>query len=156
MWENEFEKNGYLKKKFFSLAQIKELESLVIQLGYDSDDVSREDKNVRTADEPIDKRKEVFNAINEFVLAHIGQTFEDYEPVVVNVFQKLPSAGRTPLHNHPSIVDENRYKTLTMWIPLHEIPKFGSNLNVIPGSHKIDFNLSTSEINVICLLKSFI
>ena len=140
-WQEEFDKNGFIKQKIFDQDQLSELIEISKNLGYGINDNEGNKKFIKTIFESPKTRLKIFTAICKFMNKYIENIFIDYEFVLTVLFQKHPGSGQTRLHQHPTIVDEEKFRSVTIWIPLSETPTYASSLNVIPGSHRVDYGI---------------
>ncbi|MDI1280368.1 phytanoyl-CoA dioxygenase family protein [Brevundimonas sp.] len=84
-----------------------------------------------------DYKERLFDAIWEYLEDAVTALLPEYEPLVINVFDKRPSdaCDSVPIHQNPSFVDEPRYKSVSLWIPLGDTSKQNGTVGVLPGSH---------------------
>lgn len=71
---------------------------------------------------------------------HLPTWFHDYEPIVATFIVKHPGEASSMLmHHEPTYVDETRYRTFNIWIPLVEItwdPPNGG-IQLVPGTESL-------------------
>ena len=82
-----------------------------------------------------DKRmidKEIKNAISDGIL----KEFPDYDILVSNFVIKYPGNDSfLPLHRDWSVVDEQKHKSISLWIPLVDVTTKNGALGFVPKSH---------------------
>lgn len=57
-----------------------------------------------------------------------------------------PDGGFAP-HQDPSLVDERRFRGVTVWIPLEDTDADNGALHVVPGSHRLSTQLRRSDVD---------
>ncbi len=86
-------------------------------------------------------RARLYHAVHTFVRQALDALLVEYDPLVVNLFQKLPGGGGVPdgvaIHQNPSFVDEPRFKSVSVWIPLVDAERHNGTLGVLRGSHDV-------------------
>ena len=71
---------------------------------------------------------------------HLGEVFVDHRVVFTTFVVKFPGRDSSMfLHEDRTYVDEQRYRSLTLWIPLVDTsPALGNgNLRIVPGSQRL-------------------
>lgn len=82
--------------------------------------------------------KEIHNA-NAEILSHIyDEWFVNYKSIVNAFVVKTPGAASVvPIHQDSASVDEEKYSSINLWIPLEDISAHNGVMYVIPKSHHI-------------------
>jgi hypothetical protein len=69
----------------------------------------------------------------------ITELFDDYRFVLGNFLTKAPfSDWPIPLHQDGMFVDEARFESVSLWVPLRTVGPQSGCLRVMPGSHRIN------------------
>ena len=82
-------------------------------------------------------KERLFDSVWAFLEAKVGAVLPGYEPLVINMFDKLPGDAYdpVPIHQNPSFVDEPAHKSVSLWIPLCDVDRTNGTVGVMPGSH---------------------
>lgn len=85
-----------------------------------------------------DKRKKIdlFRKIYPYAQL-INKHLYNYKIIQISIFDKLPGGGSISFHQHPNLVDETKYCSLSTWIPLNDTTTDMGTLHVVKGSHRI-------------------
>jgi ectoine hydroxylase-related dioxygenase (phytanoyl-CoA dioxygenase family) len=132
-----FERQGYITLPFLSEEQIAELDHYfddthpqLPESGFVSDSYSGDFELKKKAS---DKIVSVFQPSYE-------RYFQNYTPFGGSYLYKIPSEdSELVLHQDWTIVDEERYVALNVWVPLCDIHADNGPLMVLPGSHYPSF-----------------
>jgi ectoine hydroxylase-related dioxygenase (phytanoyl-CoA dioxygenase family) len=54
----------------------------------------------------------------------------------IGVFDKLPGGAGIEVHQHATLVDESKYRSLTIWLPASDTSVAMGTLHVVKGSHE--------------------
>lgn len=84
-----------------------------------------------------DYKKRIYDNVWACLKDDIEAILPNYEPLVINVFDKPPSEAYdpVPIHQNPSFVDEPRHRSVSLWIPLSDVDRENGTVGVLPGSH---------------------
>lgn len=67
----------------------------------------------------------------------VRQIFQDYKTLGAGfLLKQAGTAGRMPLHQDWTVVDESQYRSITIWIPLIDVNAENGAIRVLPGSHE--------------------
>jgi hypothetical protein len=67
------------------------------------------------------------------------RNFQDYRAISEQFILKKPGAQTNfPIHQDWSIVDENHFYSLNIWIPLQDVDESNGAMWIVKGSHRID------------------
>ncbi|HYK04889.1 MAG TPA: phytanoyl-CoA dioxygenase family protein [Thermoanaerobaculia bacterium] len=83
-------------------------------------------------------RAKVHGAIKEVVAPRAAQLLPEYRFCICNFLVKEPqqsAEGVVQVHQDPSFVDEDRYSSIGVWIPLVDTDAT-NGIAVLPGSHR--------------------
>ncbi len=138
-YEEQFQKDGYVRIPFLTSDEVKELKQLyfdslpnsggLIRAGEISYDFTFIDKN-------IDYKREVFDIISKRFEGLVDKYLADFTPVIANFIRKHPEDGEVPMHQNWAFVDESKYISVSIWCPLVDSNEKNGTLQVVPGTHK--------------------
>lgn len=83
-------------------------------------------------------RREVWDVLRPVLEPRAGALLAGYEACTAALMIKFPGedSGFIP-HQDWSLVDEARYRSVNIWIPLVDVDERNGALRVLPGSHKV-------------------
>lgn len=86
-------------------------------------------------------KKKIQQELEKIVDAATGRTFEKHRAISHQFIVKL-NVNETdttfPVHQDWSIVDEHKYESLNLWIPLQDVDENNGAMWIVKGSHKIN------------------
>lgn len=135
---HKFLNNGYCFSDVFSSLEIDEIKEKITLLETKKQDNDWLNSNYNLSFFSDDEkfRKLVFKELNDLIKPKIDQYVEGYKTLIVNVFHKEKNGGEVPVHQNWTFVDEKKYRSLSVWIPLCDVSRKNGGLEVVPGSHK--------------------
>lgn len=140
--QKQFEEDGYIIVPFLAPEEVQAL--LDFKNGTRPD--NRFNTNAEDAtyhftflDTNIDYKKEVFNTVMGFFQPAIDKYMIDYKPLIVNFVLKDPGYGEVPVHQNWNFVDEEKFRSFSVWVPLIDTNKENGTLEIIPGTHTQNF-----------------
>lgn len=81
-------------------------------------------------------KQKVFDVISAAFAPHYTPLLADYTPIIANFIHKGEDGGEVPLHQNWAFVDETRYTSVSIWVPLVDSTRANGTLEIAPGSHK--------------------
>lgn len=137
--ENRFNKDGYVTIPLLDASKLNELFALLndLQSGSDQTNVntnSSYELSFFNKDEAY--KKLVLEKIYNFFKPLLDEVLDNYQPLIVNLFNKKPGKGEVPLHQNWTFVDESKFTSVSVWIPLCDVNRKNGTLEVVPGTHK--------------------
>jgi ectoine hydroxylase-related dioxygenase (phytanoyl-CoA dioxygenase family) len=82
-------------------------------------------------------KSKLINAITKVIEPKAKHIFQPYKALGSCYLSKSPGQkGEMPLHQDWTVVDESKYESITIWIPLQDVNEKNGALKVIPGSHR--------------------
>lgn len=96
---------------------------------------------------------ELKNKLNEEVLAIVSGKLEEFfsghKLLGCSFLNKLPGKeSEMPIHQDWTVVDESKFGSYTIWIPLQDTTKENGAIQVIPGSHKYSDALRSPSLPI--------
>jgi ectoine hydroxylase-related dioxygenase (phytanoyl-CoA dioxygenase family) len=140
------DKLGFCTLTVFDSSEIEQLKTLY-QNNFGSQDV----KNLYAThnSNPIEQSLQVSNQIQNMVSNKLLNVFPEYTYFTGHFMVKAANANHEfALHQDWNIVDESKYKSYQIWIPLlHTYPANGG-MFVVPGSHKFFNNYRSGSFDI--------
>ncbi|MBI3519103.1 MAG: phytanoyl-CoA dioxygenase family protein [Bacteroidetes bacterium] len=145
--EKEFNKKGYVvipflnddeinyfKEKFFDTIN----ESCGPKIGPNVDFNANKEigYDFTFIDNNIDYKKKVFDIITEKFNSKANSYLLDYKPIIANYIRKKEGGGEVPMHQNWAFVDEEKYTSVSVWVPLVDSNEENGTLQMVDGSHK--------------------
>lgn len=91
-----------------------------------------------TFSKDLDYRKIVHDAINKVLAEAFSKWFIDYKSIINNYVIKTPGKStRVPIHQDGAAIDEEKYSSINVWIPLQDVTPLNGALSLIPRSQHI-------------------
>lgn len=91
----------------------------------------------------------ISKAIAEVLEPFLQQHFTNYNVFIAHYMVKAPqTGGEMPLHQDWNIVDESKYNSYQVWIPLQLVTPHNGGLFVVPGSHRFFGNHRSGSLGL--------
>jgi len=131
--QKEFELNGFVTIPFLNQAEVD-----VLKQNYNKEDFnSPEGFYSTTFSEDEDLKQDLETNILKIVGDKAKSYFYKHQQLGGCYLSKAPGPkGEMPLHQDWTVVDENQFDSITIWIPLIDVDEKNGALQVIPGSHR--------------------
>jgi ectoine hydroxylase-related dioxygenase (phytanoyl-CoA dioxygenase family) len=146
--QQQFDAEGYIMiKGFLSQEEVAALKQAYFDLLPESggaltaDESDFKSKSAITYDFTfIDRnweyKQKVFDVISAAFVQHYDPLLADYTPIIANFIRKEEDGGEVPLHQNWAFVDEIKYTSVSIWVPLVPSNRMNGTLEIAPGSHK--------------------
>ncbi len=141
--------NGFVNIDLINPSRISDFVHLVNTL---DNDISHDDVHIETPfrlsafNNNSAYKEKIHNEVFNFLKSEIDSFFVDYEPLVINIFEKLPGNGAVQIHQNPSFVKEPEYKSISVWIPLINASRHNGGLGVLKGSQDVFDSIRASNM----------
>ena len=83
-----------------------------------------------------DYKRRVFDAITARFQPLYEEYLDNYKPIIANFIRKEEHAGEVPLHQNWAFVDERKFTSVSIWVPLVDSNVANGTLQMVDGSHK--------------------
>jgi hypothetical protein len=87
-------------------------------------------------DKNIEYKKEVLKCIDKVFKPYYDRLLDNYVPIIANYIRKKTDTGEVPLHQNWAFVDETKFTSVSIWVPLIDSFRGNGALEVVPKSHK--------------------
>ena len=137
--QQQFDRDGYIVLPFLTNDAISSLKNLYetlhptgVEQGFYSSTFSM--------DEAYKDR--IFKLVDSLYAERVAENFEDVKKLGASFLVKQPGEnGRMPIHQDWTVVDESKFGSLTIWIPLENVSAQNGAIRVLPGSHRFSNTL---------------
>ena len=147
--ENEFNQKGYVTLDLLDEQKFTELQELLADLNKSTDKTNvniQSEYELSFFNRDVDYRRMVLRRINDFFKPLLDPILDNYEPLIVNLFNKKPGSGEVPIHQNWTFVDESKYTSVSVWIPLCDVSRLNGTLEVVPKTHNTLTNYRSPSI----------
>jgi ectoine hydroxylase-related dioxygenase (phytanoyl-CoA dioxygenase family) len=130
---SQFELNGFFVLPFLNAEEIKYLND-----AYNSNLFNNPEGFYSSSFSQNESVKLKLNTrINEVLGPIVSQLFNPFKTLGCCYLSKAPGEiGQMPIHQDWTVVDETKFDSITIWIPLQDVDEFNGAMQVIPGSHR--------------------
>lgn len=147
-------RDGYVIVPFFSQEELdgvfQDIQAKTAKLTFNGNqnDLVEVDYHCTFLDEDTQYRKDVFEAITKLFQPVLAQ-LQDYKFAQANLFNKPSGKGYVAPHQNLTIVDEDKYTSVSIWCPLQDTDKNNGTLFLLPQSHRDRFaRYRNADINM--------
>jgi len=136
--EETFRELGYVVVDFMNSDEIQEVKKIVASLReerLDADDNPEVSYKLSFFVDNPEYRKRIFDRISDFSQPLLDAYLDNYEPLMINTFDKEPGTGEVPVHQNWTFVDEASYRSVSVWIPLVDVTRENGTMELVPRSH---------------------
>lgn len=145
--EEKFNQQGYVKVPFLSEEEVAHLKTKFFETIEESGgpktsgEVDFETKGAITydftfIDKNVEYKKKVFKIITDIFQKKADEYLNGYKPIIANYIRKKEGGGEVPMHQNWAFVDEEKYTSVSIWVPLVDSNEENGTLQMVDGSHK--------------------
>ena len=138
--QETFDRDGFVIVDLFSKEDFDGLKSVFNDVSKQTKDLQfNTDSHYKLSFFSTDQeyRNHVFQSISGFCSPIINQYLDQYQPLIVNTFDKEPGSGEVPIHQNWTFVDESKATSVSVWIPLIDATRVNGTMEVVIGSHRV-------------------
>lgn len=144
--QEQFDRDGYVVIPFLSKEEIVQLRDHYQQ--YFSERPAHFYSS--TFIEDVQRKAAIHQPIQHLLQPKVDHCFKDFQPLGSSFLVKPPGAsGKMQVHQDWTVVDESRFCSLTVWIPLVDTTANNGAIRVLPGSHRFFDQLRGPSIPVV-------
>lgn len=138
--EHELSENGVIKIPFLTRSELQQIKDLYQEHHGDQDPPSMYDGIHMTIWHKDRAYKLDINTRLKAILKPVcDRTFQRYRAISQQFIAKRKGSETTfPIHQDWSIVDETKYKSFNLWIPLQDVDESNGAMWIVKGSHHIE------------------
>ena len=139
-------KLGFCVVPLFTVAQLEQMRELYHQNAIDnkvSGLIASHSKSTG------DQSRNVSSSIKDIVMPALQEAFEDFSFFMAGFMVKEGNTpGELPLHQDWNIVDESRFNSYQIWVPLDLSHAENGGMYVLPGSHQFFNNFRSGSYGI--------
>jgi hypothetical protein len=129
----KFESQGYVKIPFLTQEEVTYLVELFWKLHPNLDTKGFQSSSYSS---DYGYKKNASDLVTAVFKPHYERIFKNYRAFGSAYLYKQPDTySELPVHQDWTIVDEEKYVALNIWVPLIDVTSFNGALHVMPGSH---------------------
>lgn len=135
--QQQLDEKGFVKIKLFEDSTISELKKLLRQYHPEADQLNYFNSSTYLGDFSL--KKEISERITDVIKKEANRVFKDFRVLGGSFLLKGKGQhSEMPLHQDWTIVDEDQFYALNMWIPLVATNDENGTIEVLPGSHRFN------------------
>lgn len=145
--ESEFQEKGYAVIPFLSAEEIDFLKAMFFETinqsggpkigpNVDFQTQSEISYDFTFIDNNIEYKQKVFDIITSTFNNKANNYLLNYKPIIANYIRKKEGGGEVPMHQNWAFVDEEKYTSVSIWVPLVDSNEENGTLQMVEGSHK--------------------
>jgi ectoine hydroxylase-related dioxygenase (phytanoyl-CoA dioxygenase family) len=77
----------------------------------------------------------VWKVLSDLIKPFVEKNLNNYKVIMANLFNKAPGTGFIQPHQNLTIVDEEKYTSVSIWIPIQDTNTENGTLYFLPKSH---------------------
>ncbi len=133
--DERIDSHGAVRCPWFDPPELGALRSTVERLGLDGESGFHD---TAAAGLGVEDRQEVHRLLTGAFAPVADRTLAGYVPIMSAIMTKWPGAGgEKEIHRDFQLVDESRFRTVCVWVPLGDVDEANGALRVLHGSHRV-------------------
>ncbi len=152
--ESQFRKYGYVSVPFLTENETESLKQELLQFtpsdnyqGNQPTPFGKQSFHVTFFDSNKEYRQNVFDFIKSKFSSISNQLLDNYKCAQANVFLKPPHSGFVYPHQNLTITDEQKFTSVSFWLPLQDTGFENGTICLVPGSQTSFVNYRNTHIN---------
>lgn len=135
--EEALERDGFAVAPFLQPSEVARLQAF---FDAQSTDVHAQAFGSSLQSRDVAYRRAVDAELKSVLAPHVERVFNGYRLCFANFTLKQPRSalGEMPFHQDPAFVDEERFQSLGIWVPLVDVDASNGCLCAVPGSHRLN------------------
>ena len=144
--EQKLENDGYFVTPFLENVELDELKARIEDFGFGSLNPSQNDR-LKVSVTQLDAKTlaEIHRLLLPLFSEPTRRLLNDYRVARIAVFDKLPGGRGVRVHQHTTLVDEMKCRSLTAWLPLCATDESMGTLRVVRGSHRFSNHIRSYD-----------
>lgn len=136
--QEAFEADGYIKVPFLTNNEVNDLLDFYRQMKADVKPAKEfgVSYHVSLLNPDTTFRKTINSKLSPLFTRLTANYLNDFAPVVINFILKPVGEGEFSPHQNWTFVDESKYTSLSLWIPLQDVDATNGAVEVVRGSHR--------------------
>lgn len=138
--EKQFHQDGFITLNLLDTNQLNQLQQTINELNQSHIEESTEENSTYKLsyfNGDLAFKQKVFKTLTDFFQPSIDKHLKNYKPLIINIFDKEPGKGEVTIHQNWTFVDEEKYTSVSVWIPLVDVSRNNGTLETVKGSHKV-------------------
>lgn len=141
--EDALTRDGYLIIDFLGQDELDEIRRGTAELGFGLDNQTKLRMSVVQGSDK--NRHAIFERFSPVFQLAINRFLQNYKLIRVGIFDKLPGGKIVRVHQHPNLVNESKYRSVTIWMPLTDTTVEMGTLHVVKGSHEFSNHIRSYD-----------
>jgi hypothetical protein len=133
--EDTLTHDGYVVVDFLNPGEFVDVQEHIRELEFGEDYEKK--YRISINDDTIEKKNDIYKKFSPLFQGAADRFLQDYKIMRIAIFDKLPGGHGISAHQHPHFVDESKFRSLTIWMPLTDTTVEMGTLFVVKGSHNI-------------------
>lgn len=141
--QQQFDKDGYIVVPFLSNEEVSRLKKLYEEV---SPQIPASFHSTSFSTDNVLKQK-INNEVEKIYSSKAETLFHDIKKLGSSFLTKPTGiTGTMPVHQDWTVVDEEKFYSVTAWIPLQDVNENNGAIKVLPGSHRFSKTLRSPNI----------
>jgi ectoine hydroxylase-related dioxygenase (phytanoyl-CoA dioxygenase family) len=140
---NKLQDDGFVVISLVDELVISELSKLYKQI----QPISNEGFSSTIFNHDLETKRLTSEKISDLLRSNVSEILNEYRPLGASFLCKTPGENSgMPVHQDWTIVDELKFGSYTIWIPLVDVNEHNGAMKVLPGSHKFSNTLRSPTL----------
>ncbi len=140
----QFDKNGYVVMDLFDKETIGCLKDIYSSANLSFDQYFYSSSFI----EDMQTKAKISTEITSLLQSNIERHFTSFKKLgAVFLVKPTGTAGEMPIHQDWTVVNESKFSSITIWIPLQKTTEKNGTIKVLPRSHKLSSALRSPTLD---------